>query len=56
MGTLGGSTGQAYFRIQDSMEELKIMSKDLPKRPIIEATDEVVLILKETMEKAEKCC
>lgn len=43
---------EAYFRIQDSMEELRIMSKDLPKSLIIEATDGVALILKETMEEA----
>lgn len=40
MGMLGASTGKTYFRIQDFMEEVRIMSKDLPKSLIIEATEE----------------
>jgi hypothetical protein len=52
MGMLGVSTGQAYFRIQDFMEEVRITSKDPPKSSIIEATDEVILTLKETVEEA----
>jgi len=52
MGMLGASTGKTYFRIQDFMEEVRIMSKDLPKSLIIEATDEVALILKDAMEEA----